>query len=81
MSVSQIRGADMTEPGSDKLLTRREVESRCGLSRSTIYRLMRISRFPLPRRIGVKSVRWSQCEIEEWIASRPRATGEGGGDV
>ena len=58
------------------LLTRKEVEARCRLGRSTIYRKMRNGTFPLPLKIGMRAVRWHRQEIETWIASRPRATGE-----
>ena len=61
-----------------RLLTRREIEDITGLTRSTIYRLMRRGAFPEPRRIGLRAVRWPEGEIEAWLASRPRATGEGG---
>ena len=60
----------------DRLLRRAEVEERCQLSRSTIYKLMRADAFPEPLRIGPRAVRWSQHEIERWIVSRPRARGE-----
>ena len=60
----------------DELLTRRDVEKRCRIARTTIYRLMRVGQFPEPIRIGPRAVRWSQREIEAWLASRPRATGE-----
>ncbi len=62
---------------SDRLLTRAEVEVRVGLSRSAIYRAMRAGEFPVPLRIGSRAVRWPQSEINEFIASRPRAAGEG----
>ena len=65
--------ADRTTP--DRLLTRVEVERRTRLSRSTIYRLMRIGQFPRPYRIGLRGVRWSEREIGEWLASRPRSYG------
>ena len=61
---------------NDRLLHRAEVEARTGLSRSAIYRLMRAHRFPTPIKIGLRAVRWPQSEINEFIASRPRATGE-----
>ena len=61
---------------SDQLLTRREIEKLCRLSRTSIYRLMRAGQFPEPIRIGPRAVRWPQSEIESWLASRPRATGE-----
>ena len=63
---------------NDQLLTRREVEQRCGLSRSTIYRKMRERppTFPTPIKLSQRAVRWMESEIAEWIASRPRATGD-----
>ena len=63
-------------PTADRLLRRQEVERRCQLSRSTIYRLMRAGQFPEPIRIGPRAVRWSQQEIDAYLAGCPRATGE-----
>ncbi len=60
----------------DRLLRRQEVERCCQISRSTIYKLMRAGAFPEPLKIGPRAVRWPQSEIEAWLASRPRATGE-----
>lgn len=59
----------------DRLLTRREVEEMTGLSRSTIYRLLRIGQFPPPVRIGSKTVRWRLSDIVRWMGSRPLAWG------
>ncbi len=61
---------------NDCLLRREEVEKRVGLARSSLYREMRAGRFPLPVRVGPKAVRWVASEIEDWVAARPRATGE-----
>ena len=61
---------------TDIMLRREEVETICGLTRSTIYRLMREEKFPLPLQIGPRAVRWPASEIESWLAARPRATGE-----
>ena len=60
----------------DRLLTRHEVEARCRIARTTIYRLMREADFPEPIRLGPRCVRWYESEIEAYLASRPRATGE-----
>ena len=60
----------------DRLLTRREVETRCSLSRSSLYRLMRQGMFPEPIRVGVRAVRWPASEIEAWLSDRPRAAGD-----
>ena len=59
-----------------RLLPRREVESMTGLSRTSIYRLMRLGRFPEPVRVGPKAVRWDEQELVRWLASRPKATGQ-----
>ena len=58
------------------LLTRREVESRFGISKTTIYRLMRSGEFPEPVRVGVRAVRWPEAEIAEWLKGRPRSQGD-----
>ena len=53
------------------------------LKRSSIYRAMRATPrgFPLPIKIGPNSGRWIAGEFEDWLASRPRATGERGGQA
>ena len=61
---------------TDQLLTRREVESRCRISKTTIYRLAQIGAFPAPVKVGIKAVRWRASEIAEWLASRERAHGD-----
>ena len=58
------------------MLRRVEVEEICGLTRSTIYRLMRAGKFPEPIRIGPRAVRWPKQELYDWISTRPRADGE-----
>lgn len=60
----------------DRYLRREEVERLVGLGRSSLYRLMRQGAFPTPIRIGGRAVRWSERELEQWLAARPRATGE-----
>lgn len=61
---------------NDRYLTRSEVENLCGLSRSTIYRLMRQDQFPVPIKVGPRAVRWLSTEVEGYLKSRPRAEGE-----
>ena len=43
-------------PDHDRLLTRVEVEARCAIARTTIYRLMRCGQFPEPLKIGPRAV-------------------------
>ncbi|MCY4613807.1 MAG: AlpA family phage regulatory protein [Nitrospira sp.] len=60
----------------DMLLTRREVERRTGLSRSTIYRKMREGTFPVPVKVSERAVRWRASDIRAYVDSRPRSYGE-----
>jgi len=50
-----------------RILRRKQVEVRTGLSRSTIYAMIRDGSFPAPVALGV------QNEVEEWITDRIRA--------
>ena len=58
------------------LLTRHQVEKMLGIRRSTIYKLMRQGKLPEPIQISSGCVRWQKSELEDWIDSRPKATGE-----
>ena len=66
----------MDAESTDRLLRLREVQAITGLSRSTTYRLARAGFFPEPLKIGPRAVAWRASEIEEWLATRPRATGD-----
>lgn len=50
------------------ILRRKQVESRTGLSRSTIYLRMQNGTFPKPIRLGPRAVGWVESEIENWLA-------------
>ncbi|MDB1122234.1 AlpA family transcriptional regulator [Vibrio algarum] len=45
----------------------KEVISKTGLSRSTIYSLIKEGRFPPNVPIGSRSVAWVESEVEEWL--------------
>ena len=65
-----------------KLLTRQEVEKRLRISTTALYRSMRRGLLPEPIRIGGKAVRWSEDEIEAYLADPAnRARGEHGPDA
>jgi prophage regulatory protein len=53
----------------DYLLPRKTVEKLSGLSRATIYRLMKIGKFPRPFSVGTGSVRWKQSDVIAWQQS------------
>ena len=44
------------------------------LARSTIYKLISDERFPPPLKLSQRAVAWRLLDIEQWIASRTRAT-------
>ena len=53
-----------------RLLTRREVERRTGLSRATIYRKRKEGKFPEPVLVYPYVLRWRERDITAWIESR-----------
>ncbi len=61
---------------NDRLINIKEVVAMTHVSKSTIYRWIRLGLFPGPFRIGVRAVRWWESEVRAWLAKRPRATGD-----
>ena len=63
-----------------EIIRRRQLESKTGLSRSTIYdKINPKSRyydkdFPRPIKLGEKSVGWLLREVDTWIAWRVKKT-------
>ncbi len=55
---------------TERILRRPEVESRTGLSRSTIYSQMAEGTFPRPVRLGKRAVGWTDSTITRWLESR-----------
>ena len=50
-----------------------EVIATVGLSRPSIYRLMKERAFPAQVKLGMASVGWLRAEIDAWIAARVSA--------
>ena len=63
----------MVMTGNTKLLSLEDVKALTGASRDSIYRWMRSRGFPRPIKLGLKSNRWLESEVLEWVASLPRA--------
>jgi len=61
---------ETTPPVPTRLLRRPEVESRVGLTCSTIYELMAAGEFPRPVPINGRTVGWVESEIEVWVVGR-----------
>jgi len=47
-----------------------------GLARSTIYKVMRLGRFPKQFHLTDQSVAWRSSDIDAWIASRSTEVGK-----
>jgi prophage regulatory protein len=52
------------------ILRRKQVESRTGLSRSTIYLRIKKGTFPKPIKLGERAVGWLEQEIDSWLDER-----------
>lgn len=79
--VEVIRGVEadgileLTAPAPEqravaRMVRANEVCSRTGLSRTTIWRLVRKGEFPPPRRLSSNAVGWIEEEVDGWIRGR-----------
>lgn len=50
-----------------------QVTARTGLSRDTVYRMMRRGEFPASTKVGTRAVAWPEHEIEAWLVGRMAA--------
>ncbi len=53
----------------DFLLPRKQVEKQAGISRASIYRLIKVGKFPAPYSLNTGAVRWKQSDVTAWQAS------------
>ncbi|MDK4680289.1 helix-turn-helix transcriptional regulator [Kingella negevensis] len=53
----------------ERLLNIKEVREKTSLSQATIYRKIRLNKFPKPVKLSESCSRWKNSEIEQWIAS------------
>jgi prophage regulatory protein len=64
----------MINESNTSILRLENVKTRTGLSRSTIYALIKEKRFPGNISLGARSVGWLESEIQAWIESRVQAS-------
>jgi prophage regulatory protein len=55
---------------NSKMLRLRAVQDWTGLSRSTIYAMMKSGNFPKNITLGARAVGWLDADIQKWIDSR-----------
>jgi prophage regulatory protein len=60
---------------TDFLLRRKEVERIAGISRASIYRLIKAGKFPHPVSLGTGAVRWKQSDVVAWQQSLTTTAG------
>lgn len=51
-----------------------QVKQRTGLSRSTIYALIKAGQFKAPIVLGTRAVGWLESDVSEFIESRVKAS-------
>ena len=51
-----------------------EVKAVTGLSKTSIYELIRSKRFPAPVRLGPRAVAWVRSEVRQWALERVHAS-------
>lgn len=56
-----------------KYLRRADVQEITGLSRSSIYKLVKEGDFPRPIKLTGRAVAWPEKAVADWLASRPAA--------
>ena len=63
---------------NDSILCLKEILALTSASRVTLWRWEHKGLFPARRQIGPRRVGWLQSEVDEWLASRPKANGDEG---
>jgi prophage regulatory protein len=65
--MQDIKATKMSE---DKYLRVKQVCERTGLSRPTIYNMMKAGTFPMKTALGERAVAWLESEILTWMEAR-----------
>lgn len=53
-----------------------EVAREVGVSKDTLYRMLRAGGFPRPVKVAANSVRWRRDEVLRWLNELPPANAE-----
>lgn len=59
----------MSGEASDRLIKLSEVMRRVGIGKTMIYRKIKEGTFPAPYKLSPFAARWSEGEVETWIAN------------
>lgn len=58
-----------------RLLSVKQVLGLMGISRSTLYAMMRAKEFPKPVQIAKRRIGWLNSDVEEWLKERATERG------
>lgn len=61
----------LAAPLGDELWSVKIVKLKTGLSRTTLYKYIKLGLFPRQRHLGPGRVAWRASDVREWIESRP----------
>lgn len=53
-----------------RVLKLKDVLSKTGLGKTSLYKLVSLSEFPKPISLGLRSVGWLESEVEAWIQEK-----------
>ena len=59
-----------------KLLTWRQVSDKLGVGKTTLYRMVKSGHVPEPVRLGPRTARWREDEVDAYIAGLSRGVCE-----
>jgi prophage regulatory protein len=85
LALARLSNVNLEHPGPTSRLQARvgsrilrpvEVAQRLGLSRTTIWRMVRAKDFPAPHGLSGEAVGWLDVDVDAWLASR-RDDGDG----
>ena len=55
---------------NQRLIRRKEVQTKTGLGASSIYAMMKDGEFPQCLNLSERRVAWIESEVDQWIANR-----------
>lgn len=58
---------------NQQVLRTAEVIRRCGIARTTLWRMERAGQFPRRRQLSSRTVGWLAADVDAWILSRAPA--------
>lgn len=59
-----------------RVIKLKEVKAKTALSKTTIYKYMKLNKFPKNIVLGERAVAWVESEINNWIQSKIEAQNE-----